>query len=155
MIISFSSGEEKVISQIMELLNSKQFEVIEHKEESIITSLKIKLYSRENRVEVGNKNLVLGRRQFAMLCLLAKNPNRIFTKDEIYTYIWNDVVPINVEETVRYHISEIRKKMKKLCGENFIQTVWGIGYRFCETAENQQVISSWQNFSEKKDIPTL
>lgn len=134
MIISFNTGEEKVISQIMGLLVNKEFEIIEHKEESIVTSSKMKLFAREHRVEIENKTMLLGRKQFALLLLLAKSPNRIFTKEELYDYVWNDAIPINVEETIRYHISNLRKKMSRLCGENFIQTVWGVGYRYCETA---------------------
>lgn len=132
MVLSFNTGEEQLISQIIELLANEQFEVIEQKE-TIITCSKIKLHSREYRVEIDGNSLVLGRKQFALLYILAKNPNRIFTKEEIYDYVWNDAVPINVEETVRYHISDIRKKLNNLTGENFIETVWGIGYRFRET----------------------
>lgn len=134
MIISFDSGEEQVIDRIMQLLSNEQIEVAEYHEESTVNSSKMKLFPRESRVEVDNRSLILGRRQFAVLLLLAKNPNRIFTKEEIYSYVWNDAVPINVEEAVRYHISDIRKKLSGMYKESFIETIWGIGYRFrvCE-----------------------
>lgn len=138
MIISFETDEEPIFNQIKNLLTNEQFEVIEHKEEGIVASSKMKLYTREHRVEINNNTMVLGRKQFALLLLLMKNSNRIFTKEEIYDYIWNDAVPINVAETVRYHISDIRKKLSNLCGDNFIQTVWGVGYRFCEAGVSRQ-----------------
>lgn len=43
-----------------------------------------------------------------------------------------DATPINVEETVRYHVSDIRRKLTEMSGKKFIETVWGIGYRFCD-----------------------
>lgn len=43
-----------------------------------------------------------------------------------------DTTPINVEETVRYHVSDIRRKLTEMSGKKFIETVWGIGYRFCD-----------------------
>lgn len=132
MIISFNNGEENVISQIMGLLTNESFEVIEQKENPSFTSSNMKLYSREHRIEIDNKILVLGRKQFALLSLLARNPNRIFTKEDLYSYVWSDLVPINVEETVRYHISDIRKKLNQLSKDSFIETIWGIGYRFRE-----------------------
>lgn len=135
MIISFENEEEDVLKQIVNLLVNQRFEVIEQESGFDISSSKLKFLPREHRIEVDSKNLVLGRKQFTLLLLLAKNPNKIFTKEEIYAYVWNDVIPINVEETIRYHVSVIRKKLSKLCGDNFIQTVWGIGYRFCENAE--------------------
>lgn len=55
------------------------------------------------------------------------------TKEQIYSHVWNEIVPINVDETIRYHISEIRKKLNELADIDCIETVWGIGYRFKES----------------------
>lgn len=132
MIISFSPDEEQLLNQIMDMLGKSHFELIERTEEAFIASSRMKFYPREQRIEIQSENLLLGRKQFALILLLARNPNRIFTKEEFYNYVWNDAVPVNVEETIRYHISDIRKKLYGLTGENFIETVWGIGYRFQE-----------------------
>lgn len=68
------------------------------------------------------------RQEFAIFELLVKNPKRVFTKEEIFEYAWNEPY-IGETKTLDVHISNIRKKLKAISDTEFIETVWGIGYK--------------------------
>ncbi|MCI9128250.1 MAG: winged helix-turn-helix domain-containing protein [Eubacterium sp.] len=72
----------------------------------------------------------LTNREFDILCLLAKNPGRIFSKEQIYDIVWQE--PYSGDyNIVMSHIRHIREKIEDNPGKPlYIQTVWGIGYRF-------------------------
>lgn len=72
----------------------------------------------------------LAAKEFELLVYLAKNPNRVFKKEELYDKIWgfNDFGDIN---TVTVHIRKIREKIEKEpSNPRFIKTVWRVGYKF-------------------------
>lgn len=124
--------EEKVLHAILNVLQVDEFQQLELDSKSVLSLTNLTLYPQECKVEQNGKNLVLGRRPFELLHLLAQNAGRTLTKEQLYCRVWNDAVDINVDETIRYHISEIRKKLIELTGASCIETVWGIGYRFIE-----------------------
>jgi DNA-binding response OmpR family regulator len=71
-------------------------------------------------------------KEFEILKLFMTNPNRIFTKSQIYERVWGDEYVAD-ENTVMVHIRRIRKKIEPNPSEpQFIQTVWGIGYKWGE-----------------------
>ena len=109
------------------------FQQINFSAESVLSFSNITIYPQECRIEINGESLTLSRRQFALLYLLARNVGRILTKEQIYSHVWDEIVPINVDETICYHISEIRKKLNELADIDCIETVWGIGYRFKES----------------------
>ncbi len=71
----------------------------------------------------------LSRHEFALLCMLMENPLRTCTKSMIYDTVW-DYENSADDNTLNVHISKLRKKLKE-CNpdEEYIETVWGIGYR--------------------------
>ena len=73
----------------------------------------------------------LTRQEFEILRLLAQNPKRVFSKEAIFTYAWQEEY-MGETKTLDVHISNIRKKIKKITDKEYIQTVWGIGYRFAD-----------------------
>ena len=73
--------------------------------------------------------LTLTRYEFDLLCLLARHPGRVFTKEQIYTHIWKEEISI-LDNAVQCVISSLRKKLRKYTDQEYIQTVWGIGYKF-------------------------
>ena len=73
----------------------------------------------------------LTRQEFEILRLLAQNPKRVFSKEAIFTYAWQEEY-MGETKTLDVHISNIRKKIKKITDKEFIRTVWGIGYRFAD-----------------------
>lgn len=76
----------------------------------------------------GNE-LSLTAKEFAILELLMKYPNKILSKANLFQSIWNTEY-ISEDNTLNVHISNLRNKLKAVCpNEEFIDTVWGIGYR--------------------------
>lgn len=61
--------------------------------------------------------------------LLLSNPNKVFTKNNIFDAVWNEEY-YTEDNTVNVHISNLRQKLKKADpDEQYIQTVWGIGFK--------------------------
>ena len=59
------------------------------------------------------------------------NPRQVFAKEDIFEYAWDE--PYTGEtKTLDVHISNIRKKIKRLTDDEYIETVWGIGYKMKE-----------------------
>ena len=66
-----------------------------------------------------------------VLALLVAHPKRVFTKQDIYDCAWNEIY-IGEDKTINVHISNIRKKIKEFTDTEFIETVWGIGYKLAK-----------------------
>lgn len=77
---------------------------------------------------VNGEEIVLTKQEFKILELLLSYPNKVFSKQDIYDYAWNDIY-IGEDKTINVHISNIRKKLKVVSSEEYIETVWGIGFR--------------------------
>ena len=68
------------------------------------------------------------KQEFAILELLLRNPKQVFSKEDIFEYAW-DKPYMGETKTLDVHISNIRKKIKQVTSDEYIETVWGIGYR--------------------------
>ncbi len=83
-------------------------------------------------VQVGDTTVSLTKREFLILELLMKYPKKVFTKSNLYEHVWNDEF-FGDENTINVHISNIRSKLaKENPSEEYIQTVWGIGFKMSE-----------------------
>ncbi len=71
--------------------------------------------------------LALPRKEFSLLLLLISKPEKVFTRDEIYSAIWGDAIVVG-DRTIDVHIRKLREKI----GEDFIKTVKGVGYKFVD-----------------------
>ena len=76
----------------------------------------------------GQEILHLTRQEYAFLELLIRHPKQVFRKEAIFTYAWEEEY-MGETKTLDVHISNIRKKLKAVTDKEYIQTVWGIGYR--------------------------
>jgi two-component system alkaline phosphatase synthesis response regulator PhoP len=72
----------------------------------------------------GNK-IVLAKKEFELLYLLASKPGRVFTREVILKSIWEDSVVVT-NRTIDVHIRKVREKL----GDEYISTVKGVGYKF-------------------------
>ena len=78
---------------------------------------------------IGKEPLQLSKREFEILSLLIQNPKKVFTKNNLYESVWQDEF-LGDDNTINVHISRIRSKIAKVKpGEEYIQTVWGIGFK--------------------------
>ncbi|MBD5516733.1 MAG: response regulator transcription factor [Lachnospiraceae bacterium] len=81
------------------------------------------------RVTVSGQEIALTRREYLILELLMSNPNKVFTKNNIYESVWNEEF-VGEDNAVNVHISNIRQKLARVNSEEtYIQTVWGIGFK--------------------------
>jgi len=71
------------------------------------------------------KEIVLPKKEFKLLKLLASTPNKVFTRDEIFHKVWGDDVIVG-DRTIDVHVRKIRKKI----GIENIKTIKGVGYKF-------------------------
>jgi two-component system alkaline phosphatase synthesis response regulator PhoP len=76
-------------------------------------------------VTKNSESIILAKKEFELLYLLATRPGKVFTREEIFKSVWgNDVIVGN--RTIDVHIRKIREKI----GEDYIKTIKGIGYKF-------------------------
>lgn len=81
------------------------------------------------KVTAAGEEIKLTRREFLILELMMENPGKVFTKSNIYESVWNEEF-LGEDNAVNVHISNIRQKIAKVKkGENYIETVWGIGFK--------------------------
>lgn len=88
----------------------------------------IVLNPKNKTVLVSDKPLDLTATEYAILELLVKNPTKLFSKANLFESVWNEPY-MGDENTIKVHISNLRNKIKACSNEEYIQTVWGIGYR--------------------------
>lgn len=90
----------------------------------------IKIDKTARRVFVNGEEKVLTTKEFDLLTFLAGNPNRVYTKEELFKEIWN-MDSIGDIATVTVHIKKIREKIELNTSKpQYIETIWGVGYRF-------------------------
>ena len=78
------------------------------------------------------KELKLTPKEFELLKLFLSNPNRVFTKAQLFNRVWNNEY-LNDDNTVMVHIKRLRNKIEDNPNDpKYIQTVWGIGYKLGE-----------------------
>ena len=93
-----------------------------------IRGLKIDKTARRVYVNGEEKNFTT--KEFDLLTFLAQNPNHVFTKEELFSKIW-DMESIGDIATVTVHIKKIREKIEMNTAKpQYIETIWGVGYRF-------------------------
>ena len=90
----------------------------------------LKIDKTARRVFVNNEEKVFTTKEFDLLLFLASNPNKVFSKDELFRNIW-DMESIGDIATVTVHIKKIREKIEYDTSKpQYIETILGVGYRF-------------------------
>ena len=75
------------------------------------------------------ERMELTAKEFEILKLLMQNPKKVYTKEQIYSHVWNDAY-FGDENAVNVHISRLRNKIEDNPRDpRIVVTVWGIGYR--------------------------
>ncbi len=93
-----------------------------------IRGLRIDKTARRVYVDGAEKSFTT--KEFDLLTFLAENPNHVFTKEELFRKIWN-MDSIGDIATVTVHIKKIREKIEfDTSNPQYIETIWGVGYRF-------------------------
>lgn len=94
----------------------------------ILTFKNMKLDPESKTVTVKDSLLTLTTKEYSILELMLKNPTKMFSKANLFESVWNEVY-YSEDNTLKVHISNIRNKIKQYDEEEYIETVWGMGYR--------------------------
>ncbi len=90
----------------------------------------IKVDKTARRVYVNGEERNFTTKEFDLLTFLMENPNRVFTKEELFREIW-DMESLGDIATVTVHIKKLREKIEfNTSKPQYIETIWGVGYRF-------------------------
>lgn len=118
-----------LVSRIKALL--KRFKIadnIEEKEESSVIKRSNLIIDRDRYVVTKDgEELVLPKKEFELLVLLISKPDRVFTRDEIFSAVWGDNIIVG-DRTIDVHIRKLREKI----GDEHIKTIKGVGYKFVD-----------------------
>lgn len=98
-------------------------------ETKVFTYKDLALNDSTKRVAVSDAEVELTAKEYAILELLLENPGKVFTKANLYETVWAEDY-LGDDNSVKTHISNLRSKLKKANPqEDYIETVWGLGYR--------------------------
>ncbi len=100
------------------------------RENEIVEIRGMKIDKTARRVYVNEEEKILTTKEFDLLSFLAENPDRVYTKEELFREIW-DMESFGDIATVTVHIKKIREKIEEDASKpQYIETIWGKGYRF-------------------------
>ena len=85
----------------------------------------------QHQISFKKKELPLTEKEYQVFVYLTEQPKRVFTKEQIYQAVWKEE-PVEVSSAVFCIISNIRQKLREVTTKEYIQTVWGVGYKFVD-----------------------
>ncbi|MFD2116407.1 response regulator transcription factor [Paenibacillus yanchengensis] len=103
-------------------------EVQQEQDEMELHIGQLKINRLSHTAEVNGQALHLTSTEFGILYLLASQPGRVFSAEDIFQQVWKEKY-FDSNNTVMVHISKLRDKLEKELGEKLIVTVWGVGYK--------------------------
>ncbi|MFP4024748.1 MAG: response regulator transcription factor [Thiohalospira sp.] len=117
-----------LISRIKALLKRFKPTTDQKSSDDLIIKQSNLVIDREKYIVIKDGNeLVLPKKEFELLVLLISKPDRVFTRDEIFSTIWGDNIIVG-DRTIDVHIRKLREKI----GEEHIKTIKGVGYKFVD-----------------------
>lgn len=82
-------------------------------------------------VTVNGNKLDITAKEYGILRLLLTNPNKLFSKANLFESVWNETY-YPEDNVLKVHMSNLRNKIKKYDNQEYIETVWGMGYKLVE-----------------------
>lgn len=118
-----------LVSRVKALLKrrSQMVKTAEVRDDNTIRIGNIIIDKEKYVVKHGGDELILPRKEFELLLLLASKPDKVFTRDEIYSKVWGEDIIVG-DRTIDVHIRKLREKL----GSDHIKTIKGVGYKFIE-----------------------
>ncbi|WP_298838600.1 response regulator transcription factor [Clostridium sp.] len=125
----FSPGE--LVARVKAHISRYERLIGKNKDQSEIIEIRgLSIYSNSRRVYVNGVEVILTAKEFDILTILALNPNKVFSKDNIFNKVWG-VDSFGDVGTVTVHIRKLREKIESdPSNPKYIETIWGVGYRF-------------------------
>ena len=139
LIVSFEEDEEEIFDKVLKVLQENEMIQFQHKcrNKNEIRYINLLIDIGQRIVKKCNQETELTYKEFEILHLLAAHPGQVFSKEQIYDIVWNE--PYSGDyNIVMTHIHHIRTKLEDDPTHPFyIQTVWGVGYRFNKNASSE------------------
>ena len=135
-IAGFEAGADDYITKPIRprLLISKVESLLRRLEKPVQTQAQSELKSNHIQIDrekfmvkTNGANLLLPKKEFELLELLASRPGKVYTRDQILTIVWGNETIVG-ERTIDVHIRKLREKL----GDDYIRTIKGVGYTFSE-----------------------
>ena len=125
----FSPGE--LVARVKAHISRYERLIGENKNEAEIIAIRgLSIDCASRRVYVNGSEVILTAKEFDILKILAMNPNKVFSKDNIFNKVWG-VDSFGDVGTVTVHIRKLREKIEvDPSNPKYIETIWGVGYRF-------------------------
>ena len=101
-------------------------------DDQVITHKNLTLNRKDGRVFIKGEQISLTTKEYAILELLLSYPDKMFSKSNIFESIWNEDFDIYDDNALKVHMSNLRSKLKKYDDEEYIETIWGMGYRLAK-----------------------
>ena len=101
-------------------------------DDQVITHKNLTLNRKDGRVFIKGEQISLTTKEYAILELLLSYPDKMFSKSNIFESIWNEDFDIYDDNALKVHMSNLRAKLKKYDDEEYIETIWGMGYRLAK-----------------------
>lgn len=140
---AFNDGEENIFDELISFIEKRGYNIFKLSNVFPINYLKydsLSINVKYRTVEVDGKNADLTNYEFEILYLLAQNPGQVFSKEQIYSQVWQEPY-FGAEDNVMSLIRRIRKKIEPNPAKPiYILTVWGIGYKFNRAALAEYVV---------------
>ncbi len=102
------------------------------RDKDVLVLKNLRMKRDEGRVYIDGEEVALTSREFAILELLLSHPDKIFSKANIFDSVWDDDSETYDDNAVKVHMSNLRRKLSDKGNEEYIETVWGMGYRLAK-----------------------
>lgn len=135
-ILQIEDNDEELYNQIINLIKeSKRIvkDITHETDVGVLTYPGLRIERYGYRVYLGNTEVKLSSFEFKLLYFLASSPGQVFTKEQIYQYLYNDEGERDSKNSIYCLVKSIRKKLNdSSTTSKYIRTIRGIGYKFCE-----------------------
>lgn len=125
----------EVLARVAALLRRVEMERPEADPDEVLGTDRLAIRPAGRRVVLDGERIDLTAKEFDLLVLLARHPGRAFSRQELLDQVWGYQFS-GYAHTVNTHVNRLRAKVEPDPAEpRFVQTVWGVGYRFAEAAD--------------------
>lgn len=129
LLLTFEENEEDILTRILSCIGNRT-EILEYEDRGILQFEGLCIDKYKRIVVRDEKEIELTYTEFEILLLLAQNAGIVFSKEQIYDSVWEEPY-FGDYNIVMSHIRNIREKIEDNPSKPiYIQTVWGVGYRF-------------------------
>lgn len=130
MVLKFNDEEEQIIDRVLASLPYEISNTLKCESCPILSFSSLEIDVGQQIIKKGNKEFSITHTEFEILYLLARNPGQVFSREQIYNHVWQDSYA-GCSKVIVSHIRHIREKIEDNPKQPvYIQTVWGVGYRF-------------------------